>query len=236
MLLRSAKKIRSQVVLEQARMLRTEGYSYGDISLKLKIAKSTLHTWLSGIKVSDRSIRFDRLAHLKKIRLLAGDKHRKLRNERLTSISDRTKNEVDNYQLKDINTAKSMLSMLYWAEGAKSRGCVNFANTSPELSLLFITLLRRCYAIDESKLRIRLHLHNYHPIAETRNYWSDLLNIPVSQFGKIYIKKRINSGKRSRKNFYGICFIRYHSEDLRYEILEIGRHIYLKLCAHSSIG
>ena len=84
---------------------------------------------------------------------------------------------------------------------------------------LFITLFRNCYHIKEKKLRVRLHLHHYHDIKRTQKFWSELLNIPIKQFGKIYIKKRSKT-KKFRENFAGICFIRYHNENLRFEILE----------------
>ncbi|MDP3758171.1 MAG: hypothetical protein Q8Q86_00475, partial [Candidatus Daviesbacteria bacterium] len=82
-------------------------------------------------------------------------------------------------------------------------------------------LLRKCYKIDEEKLRIRLHLHYYHRIKTAKKFWSDLLKIPLDKFGKIYIKKR-SKRKRFRKNFMGICFINYLDSNVRKEVLEIG--------------
>lgn len=163
------------------------------------------------------------MEHLKKIRPLANEKHRELRRKRLEKISSRVNKEIESYKLDDININRSLLAMLYWAEGAKNRGNVTFANTDPKLSLLFITLLRKSYQLDESKFRLRLHLHYYHSIKKQKKFWSGLLDIPISKIGKVHIKKRGNSGKRYRKNFYDISFIIYYSEDLRYEILETAR-------------
>ena len=109
--------------------------------------------------------------------------------------------------------------MLYWSEGSKGKGGISFVNTDPKLALLFLTLFRKCYLIDEDKLRARLYLHYYHKIKETRLFWSSLLNISESKFGKIHIKPRSKT-KKFRQNFMGICSIRYYSEDLKNEILE----------------
>lgn len=211
-------------VKNKAAALRKSGLSYGEISKNLGVAKSTLFEWISDIKRPGFITKAERLKHLERIRVLAAKAHHKKREQRLKIISDRIQREVQNYPLQDIRYFKSMLSMLYWAEGSKGRGTVRFANTDPELSRLFLTLLRKCYQIDETKLRARLHLHYYHNIRKTKKFWSDFLNIPEDRFGKIYIKRR-NRSKRFRKNFAGICFIKYHSEDLRFELLETGKFI-----------
>ena len=83
---------------------------------------------------------------------------------------------------------------------------------------LFIKLLRNNYKVDESKLRVRLHLHDYHDENLVRKFWSGLLSIPETQFGKIYRKQR-SKEKTFRKNFGGICFLRYNSVHLKDEII-----------------
>ena len=111
--------------------------------------------------------------------------------------------------------------MLYWAEGAKSGSEVNFANTDPKLSLLFITLLRECFEIDEKRLRLRLHVHYYHKKKTVRKFWGELLNIPQDQFQKIYVKKRSKT-KKFRQNFAGICFIRYGDVAIKDKIMQFA--------------
>lgn len=210
----------SSDVKSKARELRTSGLSYGNISKQLKVSKSTLHGWIFDLKQSN----FDREAHLKEIRKLAVEANSKKRETRLTNIRVRVANQVSTYPFEDDKYIKSLASVLYWAEGAKSRGSIIFANTDPKLSLLFITLLRKGYSVDESKFRIRLHLHSYHNVNKTKKFWSDLLQVPLEKFEKIYIRPR-SLTKKFRENFAGICFIKYHSEDLRYEILETASQI-----------
>lgn len=211
----------SEFTKSQARRLRKQGLSIGRISKQLGVPKSTLHLWISDLQRPRHITEQERTEHLKKIRLLASQALRQQRMDRLGKIKEQVTEELKNYPVGDKDFLKSILSMLYWSEGAKGRGLVNFANTDPKLALLFITLLRKCYQIDEDKIRARLHLHYYHNISKTRKFWSSLLGIPEIKFGKIYIKRRSKT-KRFRQNFAGICFIKYYSEDLRYEILERG--------------
>ena|SRR3989344_3796561 len=87
---------------------------------------------------------------------------------------------------------------------------------------LFIELLRRSYLLDESKFRVRIHLHYYHEKKELTKFWSELLNIPVSQFAAPYLKPR-SKKKRFRKNSKGICLLRYADSNIRREILAISQ-------------
>lgn len=206
-------------IKEEARQLRRDNLSITSISRILKVPRSTLHQWINDIKRPTFLTNQEKLEHLKRIRPMATLALKKEREERLSKIKKEVFGEIENFRTKDPDLLKSLLFMLYWSEGSKGRGTLQFANIDPFLSLLFLTLLRRCYKIDEAKLRVRLHLHCYHDIDKTRKFWSKLLNIPETKFGKIYIKKRSKT-KKFRENFAGICFIRYYDENLRYRVLE----------------
>lgn len=117
---------------------------------------------------------------------------------------------------------KSLLAMLYWAEGTKGgSGGPIFTNTDPVLLYLYLRLLRMAYPIKESRLRIRIHIHHYHNPEASIRFWSRILGVPRSQFGKIYVKKR-STRKKFRENFQGICFIKYFDTAIRRELLALG--------------
>ena len=162
------------------------------------------------------------------IRKRSSEAIKRKRAAEIELIAKKAKQEVNSWKfLKSKATQKGLLSVLYWAEGSKLplRGTpVKFANTDPRLVLLFITLLRNCYQLDESKLRVQLHLHWYHKAKEVRKFWSELLEIDESRFRKIHLKKRSRT-KRFRKNFVGICFLIYYSVDLRWEFMQMGYNI-----------
>jgi hypothetical protein len=75
---------------------------------------------------------------------------------------------------------------LYAGEGSKTDGAVAFANSDPRMILFFVTWLRHFFAVDESRLRMRLYLHHGLDLEGANDFWSELTGIPVGQFGKPY--------------------------------------------------
>jgi hypothetical protein len=71
---------------------------------------------------------------------------------------------------------------LYAGEGAKTDGSVGFANSDPRMIALFLVWLRRFFDVDESRLRIRLYLHEGLDLEAANSFWSELTGIPPSQF------------------------------------------------------
>ena len=213
--------------------LRSLGKTYAQIQQIHPIAKSTLSVWL-GKRYGNLYTRDIQLAHLKKARLVAAESIRRAKEERDSIARGKGLGVAKRLNLKNIDVLKAMLSMIYWAEGSKHKTVhgLNFANTDPRFALLYVTLLRKCFVIDEKRLRIRLHLHHYHEREKARQYWSSLLAIPTTQFWKIYYKKR-SKKKRFRKNSMGICFVYYPDNSARKEILAIGIAVHDILSAQS---
>jgi hypothetical protein len=52
--------------------------------------------------------------------------------------------------------------------------------------LFFIAWLRHFFRIDESRLRLRLYLHQVLDLGAAQEFWSNLTGIPLDQFGKPY--------------------------------------------------
>lgn len=218
--------IYNEKIKNEAEQLRKAGISYGDIKKTLNIPKSTLSVWFS----KKFPYKFDKKAqaeHLKNIRPLAMAAKKKRTEEEARNIQEKIGQEIKKYPLTNIGFLKSILAGLYWAEGAKYKGVsgLKFVNTDPNLTHLYITLLRKCYDLDEGRFRIKLHLHYYHNKKEGKNFWSKLLNIPETQFANPYIKKR-SKKRRFRKNFMGICFINYLNSNIRKELLELGKQLH----------
>jgi hypothetical protein len=61
---------------------------------------------------------------------------------------------------------------LYAGEGAKRDDAVRFANTDPRMINFFCSWLRHFFKVDESRLRVRLYLHEGLDLAEANAYWS----------------------------------------------------------------
>jgi transposase-like protein len=204
--------------------LGLQGMTYPQIQQIYPIPKSTLSHWFKDAeKVRDRSKQLEDLVQARekaRVTIMGG------RIKRLELAESRARNELVKIPLKNISVLKSMLAMLYWAEGTKgdrSSG-INFVNTDPLLLGLYISLLRECYLVDEGRFRIGLHLHGYHDHGEAIKFWSKCLNVQESQFWKIYVKKR-STENDFRRNFQGICTVYYGDAEIRRELLALGRQI-----------
>jgi hypothetical protein len=75
---------------------------------------------------------------------------------------------------------------LYAGEGSKGDGSVIFANSDPRMVAFFCAWLRRFFEIDESRLRVRIYLHQGLALAAATAFWSELTGIPEWQFRKPY--------------------------------------------------
>lgn len=98
---------------------------------------------------------------------------------------------------------------LYAAEGAKTdNGLVSFANTDPRMILFYCKWLRRFFDIDESRLRLRLYLHEGLDIEHANAFWSELTGISERSFGKPY--RAVADGSiRGSKHPLGCPSVRY---------------------------
>lgn len=108
--------------------------------------------------------------------------------------------------------------MLYWAEGGKrNASSIDFANSDPNMQKVFLTFLIKIYNIKPSKLRILLYCYPSHNTQHLTQYWSQLLNIPQSQFTKPYIRK--DGGNIRDKMIYGLIHIKYHDKRLLKQVM-----------------
>jgi hypothetical protein len=97
---------------------------------------------------------------------------------------------------------------LYAGEGAKTDGCVSMANTNPELLRFFATWLRRCFTVDELRLRCRLYLHEGLDLAASQQFWSHVVGIPLERFGKPY-RAIADAARTSVKHEHGCATVTY---------------------------
>ena len=80
----------------------------------------------------------------------------------------------------------------------------------------FLILLRKSFSIDENRLRLNMHLHEYHNKKTMKKFWSNLTKIPYSRINKTYIKP--HSRKTIRKGYKGCVRICYYSKEISQKI------------------
>lgn len=204
----------SSNLVNKAMILRKEGYSYKEISTKLKIAKSGAYLWCNQVKLNEKAKK--RISGRMAIGIKKAKEVLKAKKEK---ILKKISNDSDDYLLltksnKEIN--KLLCSFLFWGEGEKNRNAVVFVNSDPIMIKCFLNLLRSSFVLDESKFRGLVHVHEYHNDNEIKKYWSGITNIPLKQFSKSYLKP--HTGKNSRKGYKGTISIRYYDYKIALEL------------------
>lgn len=215
---------REQELKNKVIELRRAGKTYGEIrKIVGGISKSTLSCWCGNIKLSKKEK--ERIGvivrnKLVRARKLAMEVNKNKRQDYLKSVGDRNRHLADVIKNKD--TAKIALAMLYACEGSKNkRGSLVFGNSDPIIVGLFLSLLRSCYKIDEAKFRCTLQGRADQNVQELEKFWSKVTGISLKQFYKAQIDKR-SIGKPTKKlNYKGVCRIDFFSGDIFQELKSI---------------
>lgn len=104
--------------------------------------------------------------------------------------------------------------MLYWAEGAKSRGSLELVNSDADMLVFFMRFLRESLVIPESKFIARVICYTNNGISQRdiEDYWTEKLNLPRTALRKTIVNIQPTSSKRrGRKLLYGVCVLSVHS-------------------------
>lgn len=222
----------SQETRQKVRDLRSQGWSLGEISIKVKIPKRTLSGWARDIRLTDeqnerlRQKIIDSAAIGRPLAVKANYK-------KIERWKEKIRGEVKHFgklAVKDRKIGRLICGLLYLCEGAKypSTKCVVLGNSDPRVIRCFVNLLRTSFDIDENKLRCRIMYRCDQDAKELNKYWSDITGIPLSNFYKSKPDERTKGKPTLRKDYKGICAIHYLSTDLQFRLQAIGETIIKK--------
>ncbi len=192
--------------------LRGMGYSFAEMSERLKVSKSTAALWTRTVALSGRAK--TRLAMRRELGRLHARKKRALLVRTALSHAERVAyDDVRNLRM-NATFFRLLSSLLYWCEGEKSNddSTLLFANSDPKLVHLYLRSLRSGFPLDESKFRVCVHLHEYHDKQEMVRFWSKVTGIPLRQFIKPYFKA--HTGVRKKSDYRGCASVRYYDAGL----------------------
>ena len=201
-LLASASKWDSLHPWERKRLgiaLRRLGLTHTEIRSVVPVPKSTLHGWLRDVRLSPRQD--------------AAIRRRTSRWGRPVDTQWRRRLEIAHIRSEAHAFAAAHLddplfvagTVMYWAEGAKTRNFVDLANSDPKALVLFIRWARRYLGVDDFQLSLHLHAGNDERAA--KDYWLRALDLPRASFGKTYTKQT-RPGHRNNRLVHGVCRVR----------------------------
>jgi len=155
--------------------------------------------------------------HLKKIRILSLAVNKKKRLEYLGYLATKNINLLE--RLND-KTQKIILSILYLGEGAKhtSSQMLSLGNSNPAIIKFFISLLKNCYNVDETKFRARIQCRFDQEVNKLEKFWRDVTKIKAKQFYPTYIDKRTAGKPTMKKDYKGVCTIHYFNTEIQLEL------------------
>jgi hypothetical protein len=159
---------------ERARLLRAQSWTLAGIAAELGVARSSVSLWVRDVEFVPRSRRQEQ-RRPSSLKIAKEREIERLRLEGLEAIG-----QLSEQEFLVAGTA------LYAGEGSKTGSEVRFANTDPRMILFFVTWLRAFFEVDESRLRMKLYLHEGLDLDTALAYWSELTGIPIGQFHKPY--------------------------------------------------
>jgi predicted transcriptional regulator len=183
---------------ERARELRARAWTLQEIADELSVAKSSVSAWVRDVEFTPAP----------RHRGHAGHKPHPLHQRKLDDI-ERCRAEAAEMVGRLSERDLLMFALgLYAGEGSKTAGAVSMANTNATLLRVFVSWLRREFALDESRLRVKLYLHVGLDLAASTAYWSGALDIPVDQFRQPY-RAENDPSRRRAKHVNGCATVMY---------------------------
>lgn len=191
------------IIKERVRSLRKKGFSYGEISKKTGISKSTVKYWCGNIKLNKKD--YLRL-YTKQIAMLSrgpNSSHDRRQKEVEKIIQDAEK-EISLFI--DSDTYKLFGAALYWAEGNKVND-FTITNSDPLLIQFMAQWFCNIFKVTTNQMKAHLNIYSQQNDSELKKFWSDITGIPLKNFGKTFIKPLSKNYKKNNL-YYGTIKIR----------------------------
>ena len=84
---------------------------------------------------------------------------------------------------------------LYMGEGAKTHDIVRIANADPAIIKCMVAWFKSL-GVKKSQFSARVHLYPDSNVSKSLQFWSEVCALPISQFQKTSIDKRIDKKKK----------------------------------------
>lgn len=206
-----------------AEKLRKKGTSIKDIATLLGVSKSTASIWCRSVELnlSQKKILRDKMIKSGHCgRVLGAKVNHDRKVEKIKDFLQKGRSFIDRLSHRE---KILVIASLYWGEGSKKDSRFSFSNSDPVMIKLVADWLREEMHIERSRLAPRLFINLIHKprLKKVLKFWSNLLELPVSQFGHPVL---INSSPKkiysNYDNYYGIIALKVsRSSELKYEVL-----------------
>ena len=207
----------------EARKMREKGMSLGAISSKLNVSKSSISLWCRDIILSLDQVNFltEKVTKAGLAgRMKGSEMNRKKKRDNIDRMRELAKKEIGKISQRDllmIGTA------LYWGEGCKNGSRLIFVNSDPDMIKIMYRFFREILNVPKELFQPTVQINEIHKprIKKILNFWSFLLDLPLSQFGNTYyIKTASKKVYDNYDSYYGILRLKVgKGSNLQYKIL-----------------
>lgn len=200
-------KPRSEKQHKEALAMRKSGKSIRDIEIALEIPRSTLSGWLKDVELSpsQRKVLLSKnRMGLTKARVLAAKAHKDNKLRRIESVNAAINSTLRSLPTDDMAILELALAMLYFGEGSKTKQGLRLGNSDPRIIHFYVDSLKKLYGLTENSLYFALHLRADQDVEKEKIFWSQALDMPVSNF-RYHIKDLRTAGKPTRPGYHGVC-------------------------------
>jgi hypothetical protein len=198
---------------EARRLRRDQGMPMKQIAATLGVSPASVHLWTRDIVLTaEHRARNLRIAAAKRAARWAEHNRQRRREYQLEGRA----------QARAGDAFHEAGCMLYWAEGAKTRGDLRFCNSDRAMVAFFWRFLKTYYAVDLARITVALnvYLNNGLLLAEIEDWWNEGLGLPRRAFRSHTTDNypTSSSGQRPKRLPYGVCTLRYSSTEIVQQI------------------
>lgn len=196
----------------EARRLRAdEGLSVKEITARLGVARSSVSLWVRDIELSpeqhERLRRRNPIYNGQRIGAKVRSARARVRRQEWQEEGRSLARRCEPFHVAGC--------MLYWAEGDRARNRVSFSNSDPEMVRLFVSFLRRYFAIQDDQIALACNLYadHFERQTEIEEFWLATAEVPPKSLRKSTVNQYSKHSLRKRLNVlpYGTCRITVHS-------------------------
>lgn len=195
---------------EALRLRSVEGLSVREITRRLGVSKGSVSLWVRDVPLTSEQ----------RARLRAQNPRYGAQNLGARTNADRARAVRRRWQEDGRALAQTgdplfaAGSMLYWAEGSKTRNVAQLTNADPQVVQFFVGFLRRYFEVDDLDIRVTCNLFADHLPHQERveQFWLDLLQLPPGCLRKSIVNVYSKYSQKKRKNMlpYGTCRVSVH--------------------------
>jgi transcriptional regulator with XRE-family HTH domain len=190
---------------ERARKLRREeGRSVKELAALLGVSRSSISLWVRDIELTSQQ--------REALRQRMGARIDGSRANAVIALERRKEAQAaGRARAKEGELTHVAGCMLFWAEGSRARNTVDFVNSDPAMIKLFVSFLRTCYAVPDSKIAVTCNLFADHESRqrEVEDFWLTLVGLPRTRLRKTVVNRYSKYSQKKRRNKlpYGTCRI-----------------------------